>query len=208
MGRYLGYDDAQILTAQLMGGVLPRVSTGDAEMRKSKKLMPNWFRNIYIAGVVVLLLVSFNYPDLRWVVVALIPVWFAAVSALAASQSKQGDFKQFALYLGRVGGITVAVVLGIKLFFGLLSGDINWGGGQSEQARVDKAAAMCQDAVKQSLKSPSQADFNGVRVLKTDDGYTVSGTVEAPNSFGVRLSKPFKCRARAVGDGLSVTADL
>lgn len=71
-------------------------------------------------------------------------------------------------------------------------------------AKVDPAPAdprldflvACKSAVRDHLKAPSSATFGPetVRdVLTTASGYRLTGTVEAQNSFGVKLKTAYAC---------------
>jgi hypothetical protein len=66
-----------------------------------------------------------------------------------------------------------------------------------EVERFD-AGRVCEDFVKDRLKAPSTAEFE-TSVTGFGPEYTVTGTVDAENSFGARLRNQFTCTVR--GDG-------
>lgn len=63
------------------------------------------------------------------------------------------------------------------------------------------ASRACENFVKDRLKAPSTAKFSGESV--SDDGtgrYTVTGSVDAQNSFGAMLRDHYSCLMRLDGD--------
>lgn len=74
-------------------------------------------------------------------------------------------------------------------------------GDDSPDPRVD-SKTWCQQYVKDRLKSPSSADFSGeVATQSTGDEatYTVTGAVDAQNSFGAKIRNTFTCTVRRNG---------
>lgn len=64
-----------------------------------------------------------------------------------------------------------------------------------------EAEYYCEEFVKDRLKSPSSADFQ--RPTRTADGvdtWTISGTVDADNSFGAAVRMRYVCTVRGAGD--------
>ena len=55
------------------------------------------------------------------------------------------------------------------------------------------AAAVCKQMVKDRLKSPSSAEFSGVGYDGTSPVWTVTGAVDAENSFGAKLRLNWRC---------------
>ena len=69
---------------------------------------------------------------------------------------------------------------------------------QPEEFTVDEIEAQlqCEDLVKNSLKSPSTADFpwkNDWTFTPVDGGYQASSYVDSENSFGAELRSNFQC---------------
>ena len=58
-----------------------------------------------------------------------------------------------------------------------------------------QAQLACEDAVKNQLKSPTSAKFDNIKILygEKTHNYTVSGSVDAQNSFGAMLRSYFVC---------------
>ena len=54
----------------------------------------------------------------------------------------------------------------------------------SRETDEDKAAATCQDAVRDRLKDPDSAQFRDVTTERSDKGWSVEGEVNAANSYG------------------------
>lgn len=58
----------------------------------------------------------------------------------------------------------------------------------------------CRDWVKQELKAPATAGFSGESKDLDGDVYTVTGSVDAENSFGAKLRSSYVCKVRDAGD--------
>lgn len=83
-----------------------------------------------------------------------------------------------------IGGVGVAAfVIVLALMFA--------GGGGNEQRDVTTA---CEQAVKARLKAPASADFDTSATESSPDRWTVSGSVDAQNSFGAKIRSSFSCR--------------
>jgi hypothetical protein len=54
-----------------------------------------------------------------------------------------------------------------------------------------EAIAQCEAAIKERLKAPSTADFNSSAV--GGGTWTVTGTVDAENSFGAKVRTNYQC---------------
>ena len=69
--------------------------------------------------------------------------------------------------------------------------------GQTPAQRNDDegtAMALCQDKVKESLKSPTTAQFSRVSGVRTANLFwTVTGAVDSQNGFGAMLEDQFVC---------------
>lgn len=98
----------------------------------------------------------------------------------------------------------------MKTLFALLIATVllNSGCGPSEPPAKgsDTGAAryMAQEFIKDTLKSPSSAEFSDssetrVRYDSADDSYYVSGWVDAQNSFGAKLRSRYVCTVRNTG---------
>jgi hypothetical protein len=62
------------------------------------------------------------------------------------------------------------------------------------------AQVACKDFVRDRLKAPSTADFTSVSHTGSAPTWTVTGTVDADNSFGAKLRMTFTCVVRDDGD--------
>lgn len=67
--------------------------------------------------------------------------------------------------------------------------------------RQTAAVEACRESVRAQLKAPGSADFSGERYFERADVYTVSGVVDAENSFGASLRSTWTCTATPIGDG-------
>lgn len=64
---------------------------------------------------------------------------------------------------------------------------------------VNQAAviAACRESVRNQLKSPKSADFGNEVATGSGGSYTVTGTVDAENSFGASIRARFSCEGTA-----------
>lgn len=100
--------------------------------------------------------------------------------AMQAGDDRQLTGKHWAI-IGGVGVAAFAIVLALMFA----------GGGGNEQRDVTDA---CEAAVEVRLKAPSTADFDTTATESSPDRWTVSGTVDAENSFGAKVRSSFSCR--------------
>jgi hypothetical protein len=71
--------------------------------------------------------------------------------------------------------------------------------GESNGGTRDEAIAACEHFVSEDLKAPSSADFplyRDDRVTNIGKVYTVSGYVDAENSFGAKLRLNYTCTVK------------
>lgn len=66
----------------------------------------------------------------------------------------------------------------------------------------------CEGAVKTILKSPASAKFSDQTSVKNGDAYTVTGAVDAQNTFGVMIRNRWACTATSEGKNWRATARL
>lgn len=70
------------------------------------------------------------------------------------------------------------------------------------------AEVSCEQRVKEQLKSPSSADFDGTTARAvTETEYAVSGTVDSENGFGAMLRSEFTCTVQFRDDGTFARVD-
>lgn len=87
-------------------------------------------------------------------------------------------------------GVAAIVVVAIALAVWLLKPPT------LEEQRVDAtdaAAAACQDAVKDQLKSPSTAEFSDQVITWDDTGAVIEGNVDSQNGFGAMVRSEWSC---------------
>lgn len=105
---------------------------------------------------------------------------------------------------GALGGFVVLAVAVMALTGG--GGDAG-PAGDSPQVRAAAAELACQDMVRDQLKSPGSAKFSDVS--STGAGpWTVTGAVDADNSFGASIRSTWSCDVRLDGDTLRGAATL
>lgn len=94
-------------------------------------------------------------------------------------------------------GLWIAVMVIAVLVIGGVVKGTPFGGGESEPDAVG-AQVACQDRVEKLLKAPGSADFNDVTAtVAGPNTWTVTGTVDADNSFGASLRSTFTCKAES-----------
>ena len=79
----------------------------------------------------------------------------------------------------------------VAVGFGMASGNYLFGGGSSEA----QAVKQCEEFAKQRLKAPSTASFD-LEATGSGPSYTVTGTVDAENSFGAKMRSNITCKIR------------
>lgn len=75
-------------------------------------------------------------------------------------------------------------------------------GGDAEYS----AKIACRDFVKQRLKAPATADFTDEVVNVDGQTYSVTGNVDAENSFGAKLRQTYTCVLEDAGSEWRLTA--
>ena len=71
----------------------------------------------------------------------------------------------------------------------------------SSKATDGDAIVACRDAVKDQLKAPSTAEFSGESVTWQGSRATVTGSVDAENSFGAQVRTDWTCQVSISGSG-------
>lgn len=115
--------------------------------------------------------------------------WMHGKTPLGRAARKVAPF----IVLGVVLGLGGLALWGFHAIFGTASPDLPAG-----------AYDACEGFVQDSLKSPSSASFGGYReaaVTASGSTYTVDGTVNAENSFGVTLRENWTCTVTLSSDG-------
>lgn len=57
----------------------------------------------------------------------------------------------------------------------------------------ERAVDECQQEVLAQLKAPATAEFGDAEAEETEDGYLVTGQVDAQNGFGALIRSDFRC---------------
>ena len=101
---------------------------------------------------------------------------------------------------GCLGFIVVGVVaIGITALSGGGSGS------NDAELRGITAERACEDAVRDALKAPSTAEFADSSSSRSGSTWTVTGAVDAENSFGAMLRNTFECSVTFQGDSAYAT---
>lgn len=87
---------------------------------------------------------------------------------------------------------------GLLLVFVLFVIATSCGGGSSWEPTATEARTICEGWVKDKLKAPSTARFanDGTTHPSGADAWTMSGTVDAQNSFGATIRTAWTCDVR------------
>lgn len=62
------------------------------------------------------------------------------------------------------------------------------------------AIVVCEDFVEDRLKAPATADFSDEEATLLAGSWTVTGNVDAENSFGAKIRESFSCVVKHTGD--------
>lgn len=108
-------------------------------------------------------------------------------------------------YWWAVGG---AIFLAVVIVGAALSDDGNGDPRADEKYPADEARYACQAWVKDGLKAPATAKFSGNGATGSDGNWTITGTVDAENSFGALIRTTWTCNARVEGDDWVGSATL
>lgn len=103
-----------------------------------------------------------------------------AVEQPAAEVADEGK-KLWIRFLAGAGAVAVVVLL------------LVWQGGKDPAADTGGAKRACEGFVRDQLKAPATADFSSEDVTANSPLYTVTGAVDAENSFGAKLRSRFTC---------------
>lgn len=79
-------------------------------------------------------------------------------------------------------------------------------GGNDDAGDAGTARYACEERVKNSLKSPSTADFSGVTTTGSGP-YSVTGDVDSQNGFGAMVRSSFSCSVRMTDDTAYTTVE-
>ena len=118
-----------------------------------------------------------------------------------------GDFRRAAL------GCTS--VVGLVLVVGVACTVMTSSGGTTDRPPTSfEAERMCETWVRERLKAPATAEFSGTRAQTTNvgengaDAWSVTGDVDAENTFGAKLRSAWSCDIRIDGDTWRGSATL
>lgn len=106
----------------------------------------------------------------------------------------------------KVDGLTKALLWAFiappVLFFAGCAALLALSSGEPTDAPPQRAEvrAACHDWVRGKLKAPTTAKFSGDQVTGGPDEWTVTGYVDAQNSFGAQIRSAWSCDIRLDGD--------
>ncbi|GAB3166596.1 hypothetical protein GCM10027059_25780 [Myceligenerans halotolerans] len=91
----------------------------------------------------------------------------------------------------------IAVLLLVAFVPVLLAMSGVWDDDGDWEPTSSQAAEICEEWVSEKLKSPSTADFSEERESSTGtDSWTITGLVDAQNSFGAMIRAEWRCDVR------------
>lgn len=127
------------------------------------------------------------------------PEW---IKAEQAKVGKSGGGK--GCFLGCL-GLIGAIVLFAALFAGC--GAVNHSSNSSSINNSTEAIAQCESRIGQLLKAPSTAEYTSDASGSGAGPWTVTGTVDADNSFGAKIRSSYQCTVTMSGDMATTTVD-
>ncbi|GIG71128.1 hypothetical protein [Phytomonospora endophytica] len=65
----------------------------------------------------------------------------------------------------------------------------------------ERAIEECRQSVLEQLKAPATAQFGDAKATEGDDGYSVSGYVDAQNGFGALIRTDYRCEPIKLRNG-------
>ncbi len=89
--------------------------------------------------------------------------------------------------------VLAAVVIGIPVACVAAN---SGGGSDTWEPTASEARSVCEGWVKDKLKAPSTADFQDGDTTGGPTSYTITGTVDAENSFGAQIRSSWTCAIR------------
>ena len=105
----------------------------------------------------------------------------------------------------RLGGVALVVFVAGAVVLSHLGG----GNAQAEGPTDAGAIDICHQAVEEQLKAPATAEFGDKTAVHGNERYTVTGYVDADNSFGATLRLDWSCHATwTSGQWLDVDATV
>lgn len=106
-----------------------------------------------------------------------------------------------------IGGIGLALVAVLIVVSVAVGGTSDRDRADDPQTQAMGAKLTCQDWVRDKLKAPSTAVFSGVSTTGSGP-WTVTGNVDAENSFGATIRSAWSCDIRLDGDTFRGRASL
>lgn len=98
-------------------------------------------------------------------------------------------------------GIVIGLVVVVG-FVGCVASSIN----SSDETHHDlESIAQCEARIADQLKSPATADFDSSTTASGADEWTVTGVVDAENSFGATVPATYKCTVTINDNGTATT---
>lgn len=88
----------------------------------------------------------------------------------------------------------------------VLIGIVVGGGNMQDDAHHDlESIAQCEARIGEMLKAPATADFHSSTTAAGDGQWTVTGTVDAENSFGATVRASYGCTVVMNDDSTATT---
>lgn len=93
------------------------------------------------------------------------------------------------------------------MLFVIIGIAVGGGNAQHDEHHDLESIAQCETQVGKMLKAPATADFDSSTTAAGDSRWTVTGTVDAENSFGATVRASYGCTVVMNDDTATTTVD-
>lgn len=125
--------------------------------------------------------------------------------AVPTNPTPQPEKKKPGFFVGCL--VPLLVLLALVIVFQFMNNTPEAQRERAEREAPVLAEMACEKAVKAQLKSPSSAKFSSTSASGSGTNYTVTGAVDAENSFGATIRNTFVCEV-VVENGRASVTDL
>lgn len=122
---------------------------------------------------------------------------------IKAEQAKAG--KPFSFGKGCLGCFGLVVL--VAVLFGGCAAIRGSSGSSTSTDNSYEAIAQCEARIDNLLKAPATADYSSDASGSGAGPWTVTGTVDAENSFGAKIRSEYQCTVTMSGDSATTTVD-
>lgn len=115
-----------------------------------------------------------------------------------SDEEQQASEVDKGLEKGCLGCLGLIGLFGVLILVLLVIGHFSGGDQEGDSGAYVKVS--CREWVKEKLKAPASADFSSETTSYSSGRYTVTGLVDAQNSFGAQVRSSFTCVATHSGE--------